>query len=216
MKSVNLTSVNDGQKKLNETKPKQKKDRVKLLLETDLAKAMEAILIISPKAITVKDLWQVIYKIDKSITQTKIEQVLINLVKKYSFNYGFSLSKTSLGYRFYSSVEQKLIVESFLQNIQIEQNLSLSSLETLAIVAYKGPISRTEINSIRGVNSDSTIRTLQLRDLITVKNPNKTNIVTLFEVTDLFLEKMSISSLDQLPPLAPYLPDEPLLDKKVI
>ncbi|MDR3152060.1 MAG: SMC-Scp complex subunit ScpB [Bifidobacteriaceae bacterium] len=177
---------------------------------SDLEAKIEAILIMSSESITAKNILNSIQNFplkDKNTTLEEVVQALDNLVKKYSKSFGFILQKTSLGYRFYTSPKQKDFVKNYLQNIQTEQPLSISALETLAIVAYKGPVNRVQINSIRGVKSDSTIRTLQLRNLISEKSSADASGASSYEVTNCFLEKLGLSNVSELAPLAPYLPD---------
>ncbi|MDR3116600.1 MAG: SMC-Scp complex subunit ScpB [Bifidobacteriaceae bacterium] len=185
----------------------------------DLEAKIEAILIMSSEPVTEENILNSIHNSplkNKNVTLDEVVQSFDSLVKKYSKNFGFILQKTSLGYRFYTSPTLKDFVENYLQNIQTAQPLSISALETLAIVAYKGPISRSQINSIRGVKSDSTIRTLQLRDLISEKSSADASGASFFEVTNYFLEKLGLSSTSELAPLAPYLPDNFSADDEII
>ncbi|MDR2799008.1 MAG: SMC-Scp complex subunit ScpB [Bifidobacteriaceae bacterium] len=185
----------------------------------DLEKKIEAALICSSDPILPEALAKML---DEKIET--IEKAFQNLQKKYESNYGFILKETPLGFRFYTSASEEGFVKEFLKSIQSAAPLSISSLETLAIVAYKGPISRAEINSIRGVKSESTLRTLELRDLIIRLEGEGENSASLYKVSNQFLERMGISSTDQLAPLAPYLPEdltneesaELAKDKKVI
>ncbi|MDR2748925.1 MAG: SMC-Scp complex subunit ScpB [Bifidobacteriaceae bacterium] len=167
-----------------------------------LEKKIEAILISSSDPIRAETVAKVLDEKDDAV-----KQALEKLQKKYSTDYGFILKETPLGFRFYTSADEEESVKQFLTSIQKQTPLSINSLETLAIVAYKGPISRAEINSIRGVKSESTLRTLELRGLINSLDGEGENSATLFQVTDNFLELMGISSTDQLAPLAPYLPE---------
>jgi hypothetical protein len=85
--------------------------------------------------------------------------------------------------------------------------LTQASLETLAIVAYKQPVSRGRVSAIRGVNVDGVMRTLVTRGLVEEAGADTESQATLYRTTSYFLERMGMQSLDDLPELAPYLPE---------
>ena len=116
------------------------------------------------------------------------------------------LVKVAGGYRFQSHPDLTGYVERFVLEGQTAR-LSSAALETLAIVAYKQPISRAQIASIRGVNVDGVVRTLEQRGYIAevARDPGPGQAV-LFGTTDLFLERLGLASLDDLPPLAAFVP----------
>jgi segregation and condensation protein B len=86
--------------------------------------------------------------------------------------------------------------------------LTQAALETLAVVAYKQPVTRSRISAIRGVNCDGVMRTLTTRGLIEECGTEGETGAYLYRTTPLFLEKLGLNSTDQLPPLAPFLPDD--------
>ena len=86
--------------------------------------------------------------------------------------------------------------------------LTQAALETLAVVAYKQPVTRSRISAIRGVNCDGVMRTLATRGLIEECGTEPESGAYLYRTTALFLEKLGLNSVDQLPPLAPFLPDD--------
>jgi segregation and condensation protein B len=86
--------------------------------------------------------------------------------------------------------------------------LTQAALETLAVVAYKQPVTRSRISAIRGVNCDGVMRTLVTRGLIEECGTEPETGAFLYRTTVLFLEKLGLDSTDQLPPLAPFLPDD--------
>jgi segregation and condensation protein B len=86
--------------------------------------------------------------------------------------------------------------------------LTQAALETLAVVAYKQPVTRSRISAIRGVNCDGVMRTLVTRGLIEDCGAEPETGAHLYRTTSLFLEKLGLDSVDQLPPLAPFLPDD--------
>jgi segregation and condensation protein B len=119
---------------------------------------------------------------------------------------GWVLVKIAGGYRFQSHPDLTAYVERFVLEGQ-SARLSSAALETLAIVTYKQPISRAQVASIRGVNVDGVVRTLEQRGYIAeiARDPGPGQAV-LFGTTSLFLERMGLASLDDLPPVADFVP----------
>jgi len=119
---------------------------------------------------------------------------------------GFVLVHVAGGYRFQSHPDLAPYVERFVLEGQ-SAKLSAAALETLAIVAYKQPVSRAQVGAIRGVNVDAVMRTLDQRGYITevAKDPGPGQ-ATLYGTTPLFLEKLGLGSLDELPGLAQFVP----------
>ena len=119
---------------------------------------------------------------------------------------GFVLSQVAGGYRFQSHPEQAPWVERFVLEGQ-SSRLTAAALETLAIVAYKQPVSRAQISAIRGVDVDGVVRTLQQRGYIdeVSRDPGPGNAI-LFGTTQEFLERMGLNALDDLPPLGEFVP----------
>jgi segregation and condensation protein B len=97
-------------------------------------------------------------------------------------------------------------VKMFIAN-ENPTKLSQAALETLSVIAYKQPIARGQIASIRGVNVDSVVRTLTSRGLVTELYTDSETGAIHYGTTSLLLEQLGINSLDQLPPISPYLPD---------
>ncbi len=125
---------------------------------------------------------------------------------------GFQLMRVAGGYRFQSHSEQTPYVERFVLHDQ-KARLSGAALETLAIVAYKQPISRAQVASIRGVDPDGVIRTLQARGYIDeVGRDDGPGQAILFGTTPQFLEKLGLDSLDDLPPIAEFIPDADVVE----
>ena len=119
---------------------------------------------------------------------------------------GFELVRVAGGYRYQTAADQFAYVERFLLSDQ-RARLSAAALETLAIVAYKQPISRAQIASIRGVDPDGVLRTLQSRGYIDAigRDPGPGQAV-LFGTTAEFLERLGLDSTADLPPIADYIP----------
>ena len=119
---------------------------------------------------------------------------------------GFELREVAGGYRFYVREALDVLVADFVQQ-QSPTRLSQAALETLAVIAYRQPISRGAIASVRAVNVDSVVRTLVGRGLVTeVGHDNETGAI-LYGTDDSLLGYLGISSIDELPPIAPLLDD---------
>jgi segregation and condensation protein B len=119
---------------------------------------------------------------------------------------GFLLAHVAGGYRYQTAPDLSSYVERF-ANRDVSHRLSTAALETLAIVAYRQPVSRAQISSLRGVNVDGVTRLLEQRGYIEVvgraEGPGQP---ALYGTTDLFLERLGMDSLDQLPPVEDFLP----------
>lgn len=119
---------------------------------------------------------------------------------------GFELRQVAGGWRYYTREQYATVVEGFVLEGQTAR-LTQAALETLAVVAYKQPVSRSRISAIRGVNVDGVMRTLLSRGLVEEAGSDEISGAHLYRTTSYFLERIGISSLDELPELAPYLPD---------
>ncbi len=128
-----------------------------------------------------------------------------------SRNTGWQLRPAATGFRLYTREEYAPVVEAFLLEGQ-RSKLSQAALETLAVIAYKQPVTRARISAIRGVNIDGVVRTLLARGLITEVGNDPQTGGGLYRTTDAFLEKMGIASVEELPSLAPLLPELDTLD----
>jgi segregation and condensation protein B len=126
---------------------------------------------------------------------------------------GFELARVAGGFRYQTHPEQTPYVERFVLNDQ-KARLSGAALETLAIIAYKQPISRAQVASIRGVDPDGVIRTLQARGYIDeVGRDTGPGQAILFGTTSQFLEKLGLDTLDDLPPIAEFIPDADVVEQ---
>jgi segregation and condensation protein B len=119
---------------------------------------------------------------------------------------GFELREVGGGWRIFVRPEFDWAVKLFVAN-ENPTKLSQAALETLAVIAYKQPISRGQVASIRAVNVDSVVKTLLNRGLITELYTDSETGAVHFGTTELMLELLGINSLDELPPISPYLPD---------
>ncbi|MEV8026131.1 SMC-Scp complex subunit ScpB [Microbacterium sp. NPDC080220] len=119
---------------------------------------------------------------------------------------GFELREVGGGWRFYVREEHDDLVAEFV-NGQAPSRLSQAALETLAVIAYKQPVSRSQVASIRAVNVDSVVRTLLARGLITEAFTDPETGAINYRTTDALLGHLGINSLDELPPISPLLDD---------
>src|SRR3954466_12247854 len=120
---------------------------------------------------------------------------------------GFQLARVAGGYRFQTHPDAYAYVEKFVLDGQTAR-LSGPALETLAIIAYKQPVSRAQLSAIRGVNVDATLRTLVQRGYVEESGHDHTpGNPALFATTPIFLERLGIDSLADLPALADFIPD---------
>jgi len=125
---------------------------------------------------------------------------------------GFVLARVAGGYRFQSHPDLAPYIERFVTEGH-SARLSGAALETLAIVAYKQPVSRAQVASIRGVNSDGVLRTLVLRGYLTEvgRDPGPGQAV-LFGTTQLLLERLGLDKVEDLPPLGDFVPGPEVMD----
>ena len=119
---------------------------------------------------------------------------------------GFELRHVAGGWRYYTREEYAHVVESFVLEGQ-QARLTQAALETLAVVAYRQPVSRARVSAIRGVNVDGVMRTLLTRGLVEEAGTDAETGAHLYRTTGYFLERIGITGLDELPELAPYLPE---------
>lgn len=165
-------------------------------------KIVEAILLLADEPVPASQMGEVL-----EVPRADVEAVLRDLADEYARDdRGFVLRESAPGWRLYTDPDCAPWLERFVTGHR-HARLSGASLEVLAIVAYKGPISRSEISEIRGVDSDGVVKTLLQRGLIEGSGPGGPGAANLFEVSDEFLERMGLRSVDDLPPLTDFMPD---------
>ncbi len=174
------------------------------LAAEDLGGALEAILMVAPEPVSVDALAAA-----TGMKPSQVSSALKTLQADYDGETGgkrrgFELRPVEDRWRIYSRPEFSPWVADFVVGAETS-SLSQAALETLAVVAYRQPVTRTQIARVRGVNVDATLRTLQLRGLIQELGQTATG-AHLFGTTALFLERMGFSSISDLPPLAPFMP----------
>ena len=170
--------------------------------------AIEAVLMVIDEPVTEEALASAL-----ELPLEDVGAVLDELAQEYAQgNRGFMLRRLGGGWRVYSRPEYAPVVEKFLLGGQ-QARLTQAALETLAVIAYRQPISRARIGAIRGVNVDGVVRTLLARGMVTETGQDPTGGAVLYGTTDLFLQRMGLDSLDDLPALAPYLPSAEVLEE---
>jgi len=150
------------------------------------------------------------------ITETPTDLVLeslLGLATEYeSSGRGFELRQVSGGWRFYSHPDLAPVVEKFVLDGQ-QSRLTQAALETLAVIAYRQPVSRARVSAIRGVNVEAVMKTLVARGLVEEAGIEHETGAILYSTTSFFLEKLGLNHVGDLPALAPFLPDVDSLDE---
>lgn len=173
------------------------------LSDTELRGALEAILLVVDEPVSELVLAQVLEQ-----PAERVGPVLDEIAAGYTAaGHGFELRRAAGGWRLYTRPEYATYVERFVLDGQ-SVRLTQAALETLAVVAYKQPVTRSRISAIRGVNCDGVIRTLVTRGLVEECGTETDSGAFLYRTTTLFLEKLGLNTVDELPPLAPFLPDD--------
>lgn len=143
----------------------------------------------------------------------RVREGLLRLAESYRVaGRGIDLRRVGDGWRFYTRDLYAPYVEKLLLDGQ-RARLTRAALETLAVVAYRQPVTRARVAAVRGVNCDGVLRTLLTRGLVEEAGIDGPTQGTLFRTTELFLERLGLSSLEDLPPLAPLLPDVDAIDE---
>ncbi len=169
-----------------------------------LRASLEAILLVADEPVPELMLAQIL-----EYPAEEVSAVLRELAASYTAEQrGFDLREVAGGWRYYTRASCAGVVERFVSDGQ-EVRLTQAALETLAVVAYRQPVSRARVSAVRGVNCDGVMRTLVLRGLVTEAGADAETGAILFETTAYFLERLGLSSLADLPDLAPFLPDLP-------
>ncbi|HUW79138.1 MAG TPA: SMC-Scp complex subunit ScpB [Candidatus Nanopelagicaceae bacterium] len=169
--------------------------------------ALEAILMVVDEPVSALTLAQIV--------EVPVEEVLSSL-ERLATDYqeqgrGFELREIAGGWRFYTAPAAAELVERFVLDGQ-QARLTQAALETLAVVAYRQPVSRARISAVRGVNVDAVMRTLVNRGLAEEAGTEHESGAILYRTTSYFLERLGLNSLSDLPELAPFLPDIEGLD----
>ena len=165
----------------------------------EVERSIEAILMVVDEPVTEITLATVL-----GVTVDEVVAALNNLTGSYDGR-GFSLKAINGGWRFYSHPECASVVEKFVLDGQ-QNRLTQAALETLAVIAYRQPVSRARVSAIRGVNVEAVMKTLVTRGLVEEHGLEPETGAILYKTTSYFLERLGLNSLEDLPALAPYLP----------
>ena len=167
-----------------------------------LSAAIEALLLLADEPMSIVALAQATRQ-----TTDEVECAVRALVVEYDQAIrGFELREIAGGWRYYTRADCSPVVERYVLDGQ-QARLTQASLETLAVIAYRQPVTRGRVGAVRGVNVDGVIRTLIARGLIEEAGHEDESQAILYRTTSTFLERLGIASLDDLPPLAEHLPD---------
>jgi len=172
----------------------------------ELERSIEAILMVVDEPVTELTLASVL-----TVTIDAVVSALENLSASYEGR-GFELRAVAGGWRFYSHPDCAPAVEKFVLDGQ-QNRLTQAALETLAVIAYRQPVSRARVSAIRGVNVEAVMKTLITRGLVEEFGLEPETGAILYKTTSYFLERLGVNSLEDLPALAPYLPDLDRLDE---
>lgn len=175
-----------------------------------LRAAVEAILLVVDEPVAAVTLAQVLGR-----STGEVEETLDGLSVEYTEQErGFDLREVAGGWRLYTRAGCADVVERFVLDGQ-QARLTQAALETLAVIAYRQPVSRARVSAVRGVNVDGVIRTLVSRGLVEECGTEPESQAYLYRTTSYFLERLGLRSLEDLPDLAPLLPEiETLLDNE--
>ncbi|SNT12143.1 SMC-Scp complex subunit ScpB [Actinacidiphila glaucinigra] len=168
----------------------------------ELRPALEAVLMVVDEPVTEETLSKVLER-----PRREIATALHDLAQEYAAQgRGFDLRLIAGGWRFYTRPAYAAAVEKFVLDGQ-QARLTQAALETLAVVAYRQPVSRSRVSAVRGVNCDGVMRTLLQRGLVEECGTEAETGAILYRTTNYFLERMGLRGLDELPELAPFLPE---------
>lgn len=171
-------------------------------LEPALKAALEAVLMIADQPLDHLTLAQAV-----DHPPAEVQDALAELAESYTAEHrGFELRHVGGGWRYFTREEYAPIVERFVLDGQ-QARLTQAALETLAVVAYRQPVSRSRVSAIRGVNVDGVVRTLVTRGLIEEAGIDATSGAVLYRTSSFFLERMGMNDLSELPEIAPLLPE---------
>jgi segregation and condensation protein B len=182
--------------------PKEPQDAQEARPGPGLRASLEAILLVADEPVPTVVLAQVLEH-----PRNEVAAALAELAEEYTAaGRGFDLREIAGGWRFYTREDCAALVERFVTDGQ-EVRLTQAALETLAVVAYRQPVSRARVSAVRGVNCDGVMRTLTLRGLVEEAGTDPETTAILYRTTSYFLERLGLASLEDLPDLAPFLPE---------
>ncbi|GCB50593.1 SMC-Scp complex subunit ScpB [Streptomyces sp. NL15-2K] len=175
---------------------------LRTVADLELKPALEAVLMVVDEPATEEYLAKILQR-----PKRQIARALRELADEYAVQRrGFELRLIAGGWRYYTRPEYAAAVEAFVLDGQ-QARLTQAALETLAVVAYRQPVSRSRVSAVRGVNCDGVMRTLLQRGLVAEAGTEPETGAILYTTTNYFLERMGLRGLDELPELAPFLPE---------
>ena len=172
----------------------------------ELDAALQAVLLVVDTPVPVEQLARVLDQ-----PAHRIAAALVRMAEAFTGT-GFDLRETAEGWRFHSRARFAPYVEAFVLD-GARTRLTRAALETLAVVAYRQPVTRARVAAVRGVNVDGVVRTLTARGMIVESGTDPSTGGILYRTTEMFLERLGLGSLDDLPPIAPLLPDVDDIDE---
>jgi segregation and condensation protein B len=173
----------------------------------DLRAGLEAVLLVIDEPVDEVTLAQVVER-----PREEVNAVLRELAADYdAAGRGFELRAVAGGWRLYTRASCAPYVERFVREGQ-SAKISQAALETLAVVAYRQPTTRSRIAAVRGVNVDAVMRTLVTRGLVAEVGVERESGAILYATTDHFLDRLGLASLEELPEISAFLPDHSVLD----
>lgn len=191
-------------------RPPETVDEPERSIECDITGPIEALLLMAEEPVAAVTLAEAV-----GVPVDVVTAALTEIADFYDETHrGFELRHVAGGWRLYTRSDYAELISAWLVEGQ-QSKLSQAALETLSVVAYFQPISRSRVAAVRGVNVDGVMRTLQARGLITERGSDEASGAMLFVTTPLFLEKMGLDSLDDLPELAPHLPEAAALEAEL-
>ncbi|MDA2978379.1 MAG: SMC-Scp complex subunit ScpB [Actinomycetota bacterium] len=174
---------------------------------TDLTRIIEAILFVAEEPVSAEELAHIANQ-----PLTLVSDSLSELGDELTANHGIVLRNVAGGWRLYTEASVLPYLETYAASDRAKK-LTNASMETLAVVAYKQPVSRGQVTEIRGVDSERALKNLERRGLIgeigTAAGPGQ---AILYGTTPLFLEKMGVASISDLPPLADHVPPAEIVE----
>jgi len=177
----------------------------------EVAPQLEALLLIAEEPVPSAVLAEAV-----AAPEPVVKQALADLAQFYdNTGRGFALREVGGGWRYATRPEHHELLSRWVVEGQVNR-LTQAGLETLAVISYLQPVSRTRVSAVRGVNVETAVRTLLARGLIVEDGEDDRTGAALLRTTDYFLERLGLASLDDLPPIAPRLPDASALEAELV
>ena len=178
------------------------------IIDSELEAILESLLLVVDSPVTAETLANVL-EVTPSRVADRLRTMAQSMTDRRS---GFDLRFVGEGWRLFTRIEYAGYVERLLLD-GTRSALTRAALETLAVVAYRQPVTRARVSAVRGVNVDGVMRTLLARGLITEAGADAESHGVMYATTELFLERLGLASLSDLPALAPLLPDVDLIEQ---